>query len=104
MAKYIDKAAVVAEIEKWIEFFTNKKNEEGISQINKVSFVGRITELQGIKDFIDTLEVKEVNLVEWFDNYADGILASDIQFEPFTHLYDCAKYFFELGLKTQKGG
>lgn len=60
MEQYIRKYALVAEVDNWIEFFTNKKNEEGISQINKVSFVGRITELQGIKDFIDTLEVKEV--------------------------------------------
>ena len=64
MKQYISKDALLAEIDNWIEFFTNKKNEEGISQIAKLSFVSRITELQGIKDFIDTLEVKEVDLID----------------------------------------
>lgn len=48
-----------------------------------------------------TLEVKEVDLEKEFDNYAKNILACDVQFEPFTHLYNCAKYFYELGLKTK---
>ena len=45
---------------------------------------------------------KEVDLEKEFDNYAKDILACDVQFEPFTHLYNCAKYFYKLGL-TQKG-
>ena len=47
---------------------------------------------------------KKVDLEKEFDNYAKDILACDVQFEPFTHLYNCAKYFYELGLKAQKGG
>lgn len=47
------------------------------------------------------LEPKEVDLEAEFDNYTKDILACDIQFEPFTHLHNCAKYFFELGLKTK---
>ena len=47
---------------------------------------------------------KEVDLEKEFDNYTKDILACDIQFEPFTHLHNCAKYFYELGLKAQKGG
>ena len=49
------------------------------------------------------LKVKEVDLEKEFDNYTKNILACDVRFEPFTHLYNCAKYFFELGLKAQKG-
>lgn len=30
-------------------------------------------------------------------------MACDIQLEPFTQLYNCARHFFELELKTQKG-
>ena len=51
----------------------------------------------------ENLEVKEMDLDEEFDNYAKNILACDVQFEPFTHLYNCAKHFYELGLNTQKG-
>lgn len=52
----------------------------------------------------ENLKVKDVDLKEEFDNYAKNILACDVQFEPFTHLYNCAKHFYELGLKAQKGG
>lgn len=45
---------------------------------------------------------KEVDLEKEFDNYTKNILACDVQFEPFTHLYNCAKYFYELGLNAQK--
>lgn len=51
----------------------------------------------------NNIEVKEVDLEKEFDNYAKDILACDVQFEPFTYLYNCAKYFYELGLKAQKG-
>jgi hypothetical protein len=44
---------------------------------------------------------KEVDLEKEFDNYANGILACDVQFEPFTHLHYCAKHFYELGLKAK---
>ena len=44
---------------------------------------------------------KEVDLEKEFDNYTKDILACDVQFEPFTHLYNCAKYFYELGLKAK---
>jgi hypothetical protein len=50
----------------------------------------------------ENLEVKKVDLEKEFDNYAKDILACDVQFEPFTHLYNCAKYFYKLGL-AQKG-
>ena len=50
----------------------------------------------------ESLEVKKVDLEKEFDNYAKDILACDVQFEPFTHLYNCAKYFYKLGL-AQKG-
>ena len=49
---------------------------------------------------------KKVDLEKEFDNYAKDILACDVQFQPFTHLYNCAKYFYELGImasnKSQK--
>ena len=56
--KLIDKDALVAGIERWIELLTNEKNQEGVSLIDKLSLGGRIAELQEVKVFIDTLEVK----------------------------------------------
>ena len=49
-----------------------------------------------------TPDVKKVDLEKEFDNYTKNIFASDVQFEPFTHLYNCAKYFYELGLKAKE--
>ena len=46
-------------------------------------------------------EAKKVDIEKEFDNYTKDILACDIQFEPFTHLHNCAKYFFGLGLKAK---
>ena len=94
MNQYISKSALIAEIEK--ELNTTKKYST--EYVN-----GKKYALKKILSFIDTLEAKEVDLEKEFDNYANGILACDIQFEPFTHLHNCAKHFFELGLKAQKG-
>ena len=71
--KLIDKDALVAEIERIIELFTSEKNQEGASQIDKLSLGGRIAGLQELKVFIDTLEVMEVDLeliTGWFDHIA----------------------------------
>lgn len=95
MAQYINKSDVVAEIERKIH------TEQGYSSGD--AECGYRDCAREILSFLNTLEVKEVDLEKEFDNYAKDILACDVQFEPFTHLYKCAKYFFELGLKAQKG-
>ena len=58
--KLIEKEPLVAVIERWIKLLTKEKNQEGISQIDKLSLGSRIAELQEVKFFIDALEVKEV--------------------------------------------
>ena len=92
MEQYIKKSDIVAEIEKRI----NEIDEFG----TYLSPKGTLTNLLC---HLDTLEVKEVDLDEEFNNYTKNILACDVQFEPFTHLYNCAKHFFELGINA-KGG
>ena len=91
MTQYIDKSALVAEI--------NKRIIDA-----SINYIGhqRVWAYNDVKDIIDTLEVKGVDLKKEFDNYTKDILACDVQFEPFTHLYNCAKYFYELGLKAPK--
>lgn len=98
MKQYIDKAALVAEIKRRISVL--KANESVISMLAGGMFVN---EFKDLLSFLDTLETKEVDLEKEFDNYTKNILACDVQFEPFTHLYNCAKHFFELGIKAQKG-
>ena len=90
--KLIDKAAVIAEIDRELESISNASTNFAL---------GRKMELANILSFLNTLEVKEVDLEKEFDNYAKDILACDVQFQPFTHLYNCAKYFYELGIKSQ---
>jgi len=99
MEQYISKSALVAEIERRRDYY--KRNPL------LVNAKYCIDEDNAILKLLDTLEVKEVDFEKEFDNYANGILACDVQFEPFTHLHKCAKYFFELGMaarnKAQKG-
>ena len=51
---------------------------------------------------IDTknLEVKEVDLDKEFDKYCDNLYLIDLENEPYEELFECAKHFFELGLKA----
>lgn len=68
MTQYIDKAAVVAEIEKRIDELYNmlpdtSKVEDGIITISEACNTGKYTALESFKDYLDTLEVKEENSV-----------------------------------------
>lgn len=77
----------------------------GSAMLNVVQFDGHNIQCAYIDGYLQAkqdLEVKEVDLEKEFDNYAKDILACNVQFEPFTHLYNCAKYFYKLGL-AQKG-
>lgn len=99
--KLIDKDKIIAEIERGIEVFTSEKNQEGASQIDKLSLGGRIAELQEIRVFLDTLEVKGVDLEKEVDIELDGTWYGEyINTDKFR---ESAKHFFELGLKAQKG-
>ncbi len=99
MTHYIDKSALVAEIKRRI----------------KEHHSGYLVCLKDILSFIDTLEVKEVDLekeIDFYinDNYSegsDGGMISDshrnIGGVKYNDLAEIARYFFELGLKAQKG-
>lgn len=108
MEQYISKSAIVAEIERRVEAIRKAFNEPGIlSGVDRTYANAQYDAFKSLFPFLDTLEVKEVNFEKEFDNYANGIMACDVQFEPFTHLYKCAKHFYELGMaarnKAQKG-
>lgn len=58
---------------------------------------------ENLLDFLDTLEVKEIDLDKEIDNYllnnADFFMKSNSE----KTVKNLAKHFYELGLKTQKG-
>ena len=107
MAQYINKDALVVEIEKrkaineksYIQTFLNSND-------NRDYFGYKVQEDIDILSFIDTLEVKEVDFEKeldriWFDNRLGNYFDNDAM--DFTHIRTLCKHFFELGLKAQKG-
>ena len=110
MAQYIDKAAIVAEIERIIDAENESINsfEQNKNTSEKQRYNARMALLEHILSFLDTIEVKENDLVEELD-YDDYIrffnehpgYTNDSW--GFDEAWKFAQYFFELGLKTQKG-
>ena len=86
MTQYIDKSALVAEI--------NKRITD--APINHIGHQ-RVWAYNDVKDIIDTLEVKEVDLEEEFDKCCEDYIFDD-ECEVYT-----AKHFFKLGFKARKG-
>ena len=80
MAHLIDKSALVAEIERLRE-------EKGTFYASDV--------LYNLEDFLDTLEVKEVDLKKEIASQYESNYEDYLTYEEFA---DIAKHFFELGL------
>jgi hypothetical protein len=93
MAQYIDKSAVVAEIEN-LKCTTFTNFDEGVN-----------CAVQTLLEIIDTLEVKEVDLEKSISDWLFEGLPNDD--ELIDYIKETAKHFFELGIqvsnKAQKG-
>lgn len=102
--KLIDKSAIVDEIKSRIKESEKLADVAADNNLHNTLEANEllIRQYTSLLSFLDSLEVKDVNLKKEFDNYAKNILACDVQFEPFTHLYNCAKYFYELGINARK--
>lgn len=103
MTQYIDKDTIVAEIThkiKVLEAFI--KNFDGISdKVKKAK--NKIEVLGDVLLFIDTLEVKEVDLEKEVNAFIDNemkFLSDEVGYDTLSTI---ARHFFELGLKAQKG-
>ena len=105
MAQYIDKAAVVAEIERRI----NNHNKE-LQRASDEDFVSSWASdeenqklaLTALIPFLDTLEVKGVDLEKALDNFykqEDWSPTDAIEYDAHK---DIARHFYELGLKARK--
>lgn len=111
----IDKDKVVAEIEKRLDKMYNllpdaSKVENDIVTIPEACNTGKYMALESFRKFLDTLEVKEVDLekeVRKFIKDNGTSLEEPDEFLTTLMLLDdmvmFAKHFFELGLKAQKG-
>jgi hypothetical protein len=95
MTKLIDKSALVAEIEKRI------KETESMQPKFDQFWAGQISAFKGILKILNTLEVKEVDLDKEFNKYCENLYLIDLESEPYAELFECAKHFYELGLKTK---
>lgn len=89
MEKYISKDAVVAEIERRIQFFTEE---------SRISNSDIVIALFGLKSFLDTLEVKKVDLEKEVNQYFEKTWPFE---EDDEDIIAFAEYFFELGLKIK---
>ena len=98
MAQYILKATLVAEIKRRRDAaLTRQKNLESIGQETVLNEMVA-NELNRIISFIDTIEVKDVDLEKEIDSTYRNYVAFGRQ-----EIASVARHFFELGLKAQKG-
>jgi hypothetical protein len=104
--KYINAEKLKVEIERRIAAY-QKNFDKADNKIARLSIDGRTAGLKSLLDFINTLEVKEVDLKKEIDNiwnprfnlgWDEKSLLS-INHEGFTTI---AEHFFELGIKHRK--
>ena len=96
MEQYIPKAAVVAEIKRRIK--TNKECMLGLRNLDY--YQGKVDALNDTISFLNTIEVKEVDLEKEISRYCEKIWPYE---EVDEDIIAFARHFFELGIKTQKG-
>ena len=104
MAQYISKSALIAEIER------RKKYYENIQMIKPV-YESNIEDFNELLSFINTIEVKEVDLekevIDWWNTHYPNKDYKDYAFKRYTGHYlenstviNIAKHFLELGLQV----
>ena len=100
MEQYIDKAEVVAEIERkkaYAQYFGDNAINSSMQQF----YDGMREGCNNLLSFINTLEVKEVDLDKEIELIKGDYEQVDV---AWNNDFDfIAKHFFELGLKAQKG-
>ena len=102
----IDKDKVVKEIERRIA--NHNKELERASDEDFVSSWASDEELQKLAltaliPFLNTLEVKEVDLEKEFYDFLDTLIGKDNGHLSEDELFSIAEHFYELGLNAKKG-
>jgi len=101
MKQYIDKSAVVAEIKRIVDVENEsiKSFEHHRNTREKQQYSTRMDLLERILSFINTLEVKEVDLEKEIELVKEDYEQVDV---AWNNDFDfIAKHFFELGLKAK---
>lgn len=116
MGKYIDKDEVVVEIKRRKSELHSKIAELGTFESNKIGLFQEVDLYDGILSFLDTLEVKDINIEKESELIANKIMIGvqankyhtnvyNTKRNDFNHSHLCfaARKGIELGLKAQKG-
>jgi hypothetical protein len=98
MAQYIDKAVLLAEIERKRNNEVQWMARQGYTDYN----MGLRDGYADILSYIESLEVKEVKINKEISQFIDANF-KEATIGHKLSLRRVAKYFFELGLKAQKG-
>lgn len=98
MAQYIDKDALVVEIERR-NAICKKVALDLRTQENKDYYQGKAEAYKEVLDILDTPEVKEVDLEKEIDREIETRWRGEYLFT--SKFRESAKHFFELGLKAK---
>ena len=94
MEQYIKKSALLAEIERIKSILGNPFC---LNDTAKASWVARKDVCEDLLSFIDSTEVKEVDL----EKELDSMITPELKFhKALPSLFDVAKHFFELGMQV----
>lgn len=94
MEQYIKKSALLAEIERIKSILGNPFC---LNNTAKASWVARKDVCEDLLSFIDSTEVKEVDL----EKELDSMITPELKFhKALPSLFDVAKHFFELGMQV----
>jgi len=99
MAKYIDKDAIVTEIERYKHKADERLKIKNRALLEDMKDLALQNLCGNLLNFINTLEVKEVDLEKEIEKYLD---VNNIEYGFQVKLFDFARHFYELGLKVQK--
>lgn len=104
MKQYIDKADVVAKIERIISNGQTelKKSEECKDYESYVALAERIATCINVLSFINTLEVKEINLEQEIEKYLLANAKLLIEGDSKLVVHHIAEHFFKLGIQKEQ--
>ena len=75
---------------------------EGLKKLKQNLSASPIVVMEDVESLVESLEVKEVDLEHEIDKVKK--MQGNFKYKTDTIIEFCAKHFFELGLKAQKGG
>lgn len=100
MEQYIPKTVIVEKIDDWLD-----KIIKGIATIplrgrQRADATLEYEILEKVRNFIDTIEVKEVDLDEEVDKWYNYKASKEFENVLYKDIEKCARHFFELGLNA----